>query len=148
MSYTTLDVHRDGTVGWLVFDRPDRGNAIDAVMFEELERAWAELDADPDVRVIGTIRSRSLGGEEAQLTKRLAARLTEVIELPPPPVEAPPPPKVIEAAPDDEVDEDVDVVARVGGRIVGQLAAVTPSSGRPARPQRRAAARTPGRPPP
>jgi len=33
----------------------------------------------------------------------------EVIELPPPPVEAPPPPKVIEAAPDDEVTEDVEI---------------------------------------
>jgi protein TonB len=33
----------------------------------------------------------------------------ENIELPPPPAEAPPPPKVIEAAPDDEVTEDVDI---------------------------------------
>jgi len=33
----------------------------------------------------------------------------EIIELPPPPVEAPPPPKVIEAAPDDEVSEDVEI---------------------------------------
>jgi protein TonB len=33
----------------------------------------------------------------------------EVIELPPPPKEAPPPPKVIEAAPDEEVTEDVEI---------------------------------------
>ena len=33
----------------------------------------------------------------------------EDIELPPPPAEAPPPPKVIEAAPDDEVADDVDI---------------------------------------
>ena len=33
----------------------------------------------------------------------------EDIELPPPPAEAPPPPKVIEAAPDDEVTEEVDI---------------------------------------
>ena len=33
----------------------------------------------------------------------------EVIDIPPPPVEAPPPPKVIEAAPDDEVADDVDI---------------------------------------
>ena len=33
----------------------------------------------------------------------------DTFELPPPPVEAPPPPKVIEAAPDDEVAEDVDI---------------------------------------
>jgi enoyl-CoA hydratase/carnithine racemase len=36
----------------LVFNRPDVGNAVDATMFAELEWAWAELDADPDVRVI------------------------------------------------------------------------------------------------
>ena len=33
----------------------------------------------------------------------------DIIELPPPPQEAPPPPKVIEAAPDDEVTEDVEI---------------------------------------
>ena len=52
MSYSSLEVRRDGPVGWLVFDRPDVGNAVDAVMFTELEAAWAELDADEEVRVI------------------------------------------------------------------------------------------------
>ena len=50
--YETLVVERDGHIGWLIFDRPDRGNAMDAVMLAELERAWKELDADPEVRVI------------------------------------------------------------------------------------------------
>ena len=54
MNPTTLELRRDGPVGWLVFDRPDRGNAIDAAMFADLEVAWAELDADPEVRVIVT----------------------------------------------------------------------------------------------
>jgi enoyl-CoA hydratase/carnithine racemase len=45
-------VWRDGPVGWLVFNRPAVGNAVDAAMFQELERAWSELDADPAVRVI------------------------------------------------------------------------------------------------
>ena len=51
-SYATLDVHRVGPVGWLIFDRPDAANAMDATMLAELERAWRELDADPEVRVI------------------------------------------------------------------------------------------------
>lgn len=50
--YRTLVVERDGPVGWLIFDRPDVGNAMDATMLAELERAWGELDADPAVRVI------------------------------------------------------------------------------------------------
>jgi enoyl-CoA hydratase len=50
--YSRLRVERQGAVGWLVFNRPDAGNAMDATMFDELERAWRELDADPSVRVI------------------------------------------------------------------------------------------------
>lgn len=70
MSYATLEIERRGPVGWLVFDRPDRGNAIDATMFTELEAAWAELDADPDVRVIvntGNGRSFQTGLDVQQL---------------------------------------------------------------------------------
>jgi enoyl-CoA hydratase/carnithine racemase len=52
VTYTTLSVERRGPVGWLIFDRPDRGNAMDATMLAELETAWRELDADPAVRVI------------------------------------------------------------------------------------------------
>lgn len=52
MSYETLRVERRGEVGWLIFDRPDVGNAMDATMLDELERAWVELDADPRVTVI------------------------------------------------------------------------------------------------
>jgi enoyl-CoA hydratase len=50
--YETLVVERRGPVGWLEFNRPDVGNAMNAVMLAELERAWAELDDDADVRVI------------------------------------------------------------------------------------------------
>jgi len=52
MGYESLIVERRGPVGWLVFNRPDAGNAMHAVMFSELEAAWAELGTDPDVRVI------------------------------------------------------------------------------------------------
>ena len=52
MTYSALEVWRDGPVGWLVFNRPEAGNAVDAAMFTELEAAWAELDADENVRVI------------------------------------------------------------------------------------------------
>jgi len=52
VTYSTLEVWRQGPVGWLVFDRPDVGNAVDATMFSELEAAWTELGADADVRVV------------------------------------------------------------------------------------------------
>jgi enoyl-CoA hydratase len=50
--YETIEVFRDGPVGYLVFNRPEVGNAINAQMFVELEAAWADLDRDPEVRVI------------------------------------------------------------------------------------------------
>ncbi|MFC5745676.1 enoyl-CoA hydratase/isomerase family protein [Actinomadura rugatobispora] len=48
----TLLVERHGPVGWLIFNRPRTGNAMDAAMMAALPRAWRELDADPAVRVI------------------------------------------------------------------------------------------------
>lgn len=47
-----LVVERRGPVGWLVNDRPERMNAMNAAMREELASAWLALDHDPDVAVI------------------------------------------------------------------------------------------------
>jgi enoyl-CoA hydratase/carnithine racemase len=87
--YETLRVERRGQVGWLVFDRPDVGNAMDARMLAELERAWADLDGDPDVRVIvnaGAGRSFQTGLDVAQLSRdpealREQSRRTKRAEL-------------------------------------------------------------------
>ncbi len=76
MSYSTLQVTRDGPVGWLVFDRPAAGNAMDAVMLAELEQAWQELDADPGVRVIvntGEGKAFQTGLDVVQLARDPAA---------------------------------------------------------------------------
>jgi len=72
MSYEALRVERQGPVGWLVFDRPEVGNAMNATMLTELERAWEELDADPAVRVIvntGEGRAFQTGLDVAQLSR-------------------------------------------------------------------------------
>jgi enoyl-CoA hydratase/carnithine racemase len=90
--YATLDVHRDGRVGWLIFDRPDRGNAMDATMLAELETAWQDLAADPEVRVIVNtgngdafqtgldvtqlVRDKDVLREQSRRTKRAELKLT------------------------------------------------------------------------
>lgn len=51
-TYERLVVERSDGIGWLVLNRPEAGNAFDALMLDELEAAWVDLDADPDVRVI------------------------------------------------------------------------------------------------
>jgi enoyl-CoA hydratase len=90
--YETLIVERSGPVGWLVFDRPQVGNAMDATMLAELESAWLQLDADPEVRVIvntgqgsafqagldvGQLaRDRDALREQSRRTRRSELRLT------------------------------------------------------------------------
>jgi enoyl-CoA hydratase/carnithine racemase len=72
MAYERLVVERRGPVGWLVFDRPDVGNAMDARMMTELEAAWRELDDDPAVRVIvntGNGRNFQTGLDVAALSR-------------------------------------------------------------------------------
>lgn len=71
-AYTTLKIERDGPVAWLIFDRPEAGNAMDATMMAELEMAWQELDADPSVRVIvntGEGEAFSTGLDMVQLSR-------------------------------------------------------------------------------
>ncbi len=73
MAYETLLVERRGPVGWLVFNRPRAGNAMDARMLDELEEAWRELDTDPEVRVIVTTgegRSFQTGLDVVQLARQ------------------------------------------------------------------------------
>jgi enoyl-CoA hydratase/carnithine racemase len=72
----TLLIERDGPVGWLVFNRPAVGNAMDASMMGALPDAWARLEADPAVRVIavtGRGRAFHTGLDLVQLSRDPAA---------------------------------------------------------------------------
>ncbi len=51
-NFDHLIVERRGPVGWLINNRPDQLNAMNAAMREEFAVAWRELDDDPEVRVI------------------------------------------------------------------------------------------------
>jgi len=52
LTYSHLLVERHGPVGWLINNRPEQLNAMNAAMRDEFADAWVELDSDPDVRVI------------------------------------------------------------------------------------------------
>ena len=72
MPEASVLVEREGPVGWLVFNRPEAGNAMDAAMLDRLEAAWLELDRDPDVRVIvntGAGRAFQTGLDVVQLAR-------------------------------------------------------------------------------
>ena len=42
----------DPRLGWVVFDHPERRNAISTEMWRQIPGAVAELDRDPQVRVV------------------------------------------------------------------------------------------------
>jgi enoyl-CoA hydratase len=87
--FETLRVERRGPVGWLTFDRPDAGNAMDARMMAELEQAWRQLDDDPAVHVIvntGAGKAFQTGLDVRQLARdpealREQSRRTKRFEL-------------------------------------------------------------------
>jgi enoyl-CoA hydratase len=76
MAHDSLLIERQGAVGWLIFNRPEAGNAMDAQMLDDLESAWNELNADPSVRVIvntGEGRTFQTGLDVVQLARDPAA---------------------------------------------------------------------------
>ena len=47
-----IEVRRESALGWIVFDHPERRNAISEQMWRALPQAAGELAADPTVRVV------------------------------------------------------------------------------------------------
>jgi enoyl-CoA hydratase/carnithine racemase len=45
-------VEREGALAWVIFDHPERRNAVSKAMWESLPQIAAALDADGDVRVV------------------------------------------------------------------------------------------------
>jgi enoyl-CoA hydratase len=48
----TIRIEREGPLGWLIFDHPERRNAISGEMWRALPAAASALEADDDVRVV------------------------------------------------------------------------------------------------
>lgn len=65
---------RDGAIGWIRLNRPERLNAFGAGMREALDDALAEMEADPGISAIiitGVGRAFSTGGDVAQMAELL-----------------------------------------------------------------------------
>jgi len=62
----TIVVRKEKPIAWIILNRPERLNAINPKMLEELGRALDELEEDPDVRVVilkGSGRAFSAGAD-------------------------------------------------------------------------------------
>lgn len=52
MSYQNLILRKDGGIGWITVNRPEKLNALNIATIEELQAAFGEFERDPEVRVI------------------------------------------------------------------------------------------------
>jgi 2-(1,2-epoxy-1,2-dihydrophenyl)acetyl-CoA isomerase len=74
MSDAKIAIDRDGAVGWIRINRPERLNAFSGTMREDLLAALEELEADHDVRCVvitGVGRAFSTGGDVAVMGELL-----------------------------------------------------------------------------
>ena len=77
MSQDSLLIERDGALGWLRINRPDRLNAFSADMRLRLESALREMEADDDIRVVlitGVGRAFCTGGDMQVMNELAEAR--------------------------------------------------------------------------
>lgn len=52
MAYRTLELHREGGIGWLTLNRPEALNALDPILVTELRDVLARLPEDHETRVV------------------------------------------------------------------------------------------------
>jgi enoyl-CoA hydratase/carnithine racemase len=82
-----IEIEREGHVAWLTLSRPEKRNAMTRAFFASMREAFAELDADADVRVVvirGQGKSFSAGidlGEAATLLLESTADAREKLRL-------------------------------------------------------------------
>lgn len=68
-------LERDGHVGWIRINRPERLNAFSGRMREDLDAALAELESDTDIRCViitGVGRAFSTGGDVSVMRELIA----------------------------------------------------------------------------
>jgi len=52
MEYKAMHVKRQDDITWLVFNRPEKKNAMNPTLHREMHHALSELDQDDDTRVL------------------------------------------------------------------------------------------------
>jgi len=78
-----LAVEKRGAVGWIIFNRPAKRNAINGAMWRGIPRAMAQFDADPEVRCVvfrGAGTEAFAAGADISEFEQVRARQSEVAE--------------------------------------------------------------------
>jgi len=78
-----IEVERDGAIGWIRINRPERLNAFAGTMRTDLHAALVALEADDDVRCViitGVGRAFSTGGDISVMSEIIASEDRERFE--------------------------------------------------------------------
>ena len=58
---TKMIARKEGGIGWMIFNQPEKHNAVSLDMWAAVPRIIAAFEADPEVRVIVLARRRRAG---------------------------------------------------------------------------------------
>lgn len=75
---------KDNGIGWIRFNRPDKLNALNSQVFQELEAAVAACEGDDDVRVVvltGSAKVFVAGADIGQMATADVADVTRFIDI-------------------------------------------------------------------
>ena len=76
MGDSVLLVEKEPPIGWLIFNRPEKLNALSTALWSAIPKGLAEFEADPEIRVI-VVRG---AGERAFRRGRTSESLRAMIE--------------------------------------------------------------------
>ena len=72
-----VDAEKEGAIGWIVFDHPERRNALSDTMWSQLARAARSFAEDDEVRVV-ILRGAGMWPSSRARTYRSSPRRREV----------------------------------------------------------------------
>jgi enoyl-CoA hydratase/carnithine racemase len=52
MTEKCVEIQTDGAVGWVLLNRPDKLNALNAIVFKEIKKALTEFEQSSEIRVV------------------------------------------------------------------------------------------------
>ena len=76
---TKMIAKKEGGIGWMIFNQPEKHNAVSYAMWQAVPRIMADFEADPEVRVIVLTGAGNQVEAQVQVAEARAAGFEDVI---------------------------------------------------------------------
>lgn len=70
MDYTAIELKRQSGVTWLVFNRPEKKNAMNPTLHREMHAALSELEQDAETHVL-SLRGRATASARERISRSI-----------------------------------------------------------------------------